>query len=176
MNTLPYDTGVFDMVHLRFLSLGLSESAWPALLDEALRVLTPGGHLEIVDLSISLPASAPPGLLRSFASLLMAEMINPDPSLPIQFALPMMDGLGGDMGRAVFEKEGENILEEAGWTWVRSALEYKDCGDGRETLLKRGEGELSSVRGRMGLKSGRGSVEKDCDDGDLVPNQLMLVM
>lgn len=133
------------MVHLRFLSLGLSESAWPALLDEALRVLAPGGHLEIVDLSICLPSTAPASLQRSFASMLLADMINPDPSLPIQFALPMLDGLQSGMGRPVLEcaTSDEGVFADAGWAWVRSALEYKGTG------IERGGGKDDKMACRI---------------------------
>lgn len=118
------------MVHLRFLSLGLSESAWPALLDEALRVLAPGGHIEIVEMSTILPSSAPASLQRSFASMLLAEMINHHPSLPINFALPLLESLESGMGKPVLESNGdeEGVFADAAWAWVRSALDYKGTG------------------------------------------------
>jgi hypothetical protein len=148
------------MVHLRFLSLGLPESAWPQLLDEALRVLSPGGHLEIVDMSITLPSSAPASLQRSFASMLLAEMINPDPSLPVQFALPMLDGLKSGMGRPVFEAKGDGVCQEAVWGWVSSALEYKGTaaaavGSGTG-VPERDKRMLSRIKGTLaGWESGR---------------------
>lgn len=166
LTTLPYDTGAFDMVHLRFLSLGLPESAWPQLLDEALRVLSPGGHLEIVDMSITLPSSAPASLQRSFASMLLAEMINPDPSLPVQFALPMLDGLKSGMGRPVFDAMGDGVCQEAVWVWVSSALEYKGTaaaavGSGTG-VAGRDRGMVSRIKGALtGWESGRWGWEGD---------------
>lgn len=44
---LPYDSGVFDMVHIRFVGLAVPETRWAELLDEAVRVLRPGGVLEV---------------------------------------------------------------------------------------------------------------------------------
>lgn len=35
------------MVHMRFLGLGIPEQRWGDLLDEAVRVLKPGGVLEV---------------------------------------------------------------------------------------------------------------------------------
>lgn len=154
LTNLPYDTGVFDMVHIRFVSLGVPESAWPSLLDEASRVLTPGGHLEIVELSICLPPSAPASLSRSFASMLLAEMINSDPSVPIRFTLPMLDGLQSRMVGPVFEKQGDVVLDDAGLAWVQSSLEYKGtgierAGNARGGLIHRIKRGLGGCAGGM---------------------------
>lgn len=39
MEDLPFDAGSFDMVHLRFLGLGIPETAWEPLLDNCGRIL-----------------------------------------------------------------------------------------------------------------------------------------
>lgn len=166
LTTLPYDTGVFDLVHIRFLALAIPESSWPQLLEEALRVLAPGGHLEITEMSIHLPLSAPGGTQRSFASLLLADMVNPDPSLPIKFALPMTEGLQSGM-RLIFEGEAGEVGEEVAWTWVRSALEYK--GSAGSPIDERKEKRLKSeIEGLWGSeKQAVGLVHaEDVGQGD----------
>jgi ubiquinone/menaquinone biosynthesis C-methylase UbiE len=45
---LPFDSESFDHVHLRFVGLGIPETAWESLLDECARVLKIGtGILEV---------------------------------------------------------------------------------------------------------------------------------
>jgi len=83
LDTLPDDTGVFDLVHIRFLGLAIPEPKWGDLLEEASRILKSGGKLEIVEMSYTLPTSAPSSLRNSFASLLLANLVQPLPVLPI---------------------------------------------------------------------------------------------
>lgn len=135
------------MVHIRLLSLGVPESAWPQLLEECLRVLSPGGYIEIVEMSLSAPGTAPANVQRSFASCLLAEMINPDPSLPIQFAIPTLSGLQPGMGKPVFSGTlPPGAGEEAVWAWMKSSLEYKgtSMGFGPGVALNRSTGSRSS--------------------------------
>jgi ubiquinone/menaquinone biosynthesis C-methylase UbiE len=39
LQELPFDTGSFDMVHIRFVGLGVPESSWSNVFSEAARVL-----------------------------------------------------------------------------------------------------------------------------------------
>ncbi|KAI8095759.1 S-adenosyl-L-methionine-dependent methyltransferase [Thamnidium elegans] len=45
--TLPFEDNTFDYVHQRLLILGLTNSGWEKCLSELLRVLKPGGYIEI---------------------------------------------------------------------------------------------------------------------------------
>ncbi|KAG2229791.1 hypothetical protein INT48_005318 [Thamnidium elegans] len=47
--TLPYEDDTFDYIHQRMLLLGLTSSSWDKCLKELLRVLKPGGYIEIID-------------------------------------------------------------------------------------------------------------------------------
>lgn len=65
------------MVHIRFIGLGVPETKWVNVLEEASRVLKPGGTLEIVEMGYKA----------------CNESIEPDTTLPINFALPLIDSL-----------------------------------------------------------------------------------
>jgi ubiquinone/menaquinone biosynthesis C-methylase UbiE len=48
LDGLPFESDSFDFVHLRFVGLGIPETAWEGLLDECARVLKPNtGILEV---------------------------------------------------------------------------------------------------------------------------------
>ncbi|KAG2229790.1 S-adenosyl-L-methionine-dependent methyltransferase [Thamnidium elegans] len=47
--TLPFEDNTFDYVHQRLLILGLTNSGWEKCLSELLRVLKPGGYIEILE-------------------------------------------------------------------------------------------------------------------------------
>lgn len=51
LQELPFDTGSFDMVHIRFVGLGVPESSWSNLFFEASRVLKRGTGVMEVGLS-----------------------------------------------------------------------------------------------------------------------------
>ncbi|KAI9254350.1 S-adenosyl-L-methionine-dependent methyltransferase [Helicostylum pulchrum] len=51
--TLPYKDNTFDYIHQRMLLLGLTNSSWDKCLKELLRVLKPGGYIEIIDNTVS---------------------------------------------------------------------------------------------------------------------------
>jgi SAM-dependent methyltransferase len=142
LETLPYDSGVFDMVHIRFVALGVPEAKWSDLLDECTRVLRPGGLLEIVETSLHLPLSSPASLRNSFASMLLADMVSPLPSLPIKFALPLVSNLRGGT-TPIFERTWDDAqvpgaLGDAVMGWVKSAREYKGTGTGTGTGTRTG--------------------------------------
>ncbi|EIW69448.1 hypothetical protein TREMEDRAFT_62314 [Tremella mesenterica DSM 1558] len=144
LQCLPYDTGVFDMVHIRFIGLGVPEDKWADLLEEATRVLKPGGKLEIVEMSYTLSSAVPSSLRNSFSSLLLAEMIQPVTILPLQFILTATPALDSTTTKPVFEKSWQQTstaLADAVMIWVRSALEYKGTG-----LVKGSKGEISFAR------------------------------
>ncbi|KAL1406898.1 hypothetical protein Q8F55_006310 [Vanrija albida] len=138
LDPLPYEAGSFDMVHMRFLGLGVPETRWAELLDEAMRVLKPGGVLEIVEMSFEPPPTAPPSVANSFSSLLLSDYVQPNPLFALQLHLPATHGVAAGATRPVFTDSfapaSTNIfaadtapgaLADAAITWIRSALEYK---------------------------------------------------
>ena len=125
----------------------MPETKWAELLDESVRVLAPGGTLEIVEMGITLSSSLPNVAKEAFAKCLLAEMIHPNPSLPIKFALPTVEGLvHSTIAKPVYERtwklppdltrdtkadEAGQVsdalpasLAEAGATWMASVLSY----------------------------------------------------
>lgn len=150
LKPLPFRTGAFDYVHMRFIGLGVPEHAWPQLLEEACRVLKSGGKLEIVDMSYQLPLSAR-SLQHSFASLLLSDYIPDDPSRAIKFALPMIDTLLPTSIHPRMQRQLEappRALQDAVLGWMSSALAYKSsaresCRTAAHAIAILGWGEQS---------------------------------
>nr|BBH93665.1 hypothetical protein KTA_18640 [Thermogemmatispora argillosa] len=46
---LPFDNNSFDFVHQRFLVLAIPQPAWPGVVQELVRVTSPGGWVELVE-------------------------------------------------------------------------------------------------------------------------------
>lgn len=46
---LPFANDTFDFVHQRFLNVGIVLSAWPAIVDDLMRVTRPGGWIEMCE-------------------------------------------------------------------------------------------------------------------------------
>lgn len=44
---LPYETGTFDFVRMRFLIFGLKADQWQPIINELARIVKPGGYLEL---------------------------------------------------------------------------------------------------------------------------------
>nr|XP_018263819.1 uncharacterized protein I303_03692 [Kwoniella dejecticola CBS 10117]OBR85977.1 hypothetical protein I303_03692 [Kwoniella dejecticola CBS 10117] len=169
---LPFDTGVFDLVHIRFVNLGVPETKWYDLLEKATRVLKRGGKLEIVETNYTLPTSSPASLRNSFASMLLADMIQPMPSLAVQFNLPAVESLRASALKPVFHRTWTHnvpgALEDAVLAWVKSASEYKGTG-----VVKNQSG-LQGITGRVRAelsKNGQGMWDFGDDitgsDGEL---------
>ncbi|KAL7424070.1 hypothetical protein Q5752_001655 [Cryptotrichosporon argae] len=136
LDRLPFDSGVFDMVHMRFVGLGIPEAKWADVFDEVARVLKPGGKFELVETDYTAPASASPSVRNAFASLLLAELVAPSPLLPVQMVLPALDAFTG-VSRPVLahtykaahpHPHPPGALTDARTVWVASALEYKGTG------------------------------------------------
>ena len=128
------------MVHIRFVGLGLPESKWGDLLEEATRVLRSGGTLEIVEMAYTLPS-------LPFASLLLSDLVNPNPAMPIKFYLPIV----GMLPVPIFEQTWDvapGALGEAVMVWVRSALDYKGTGIGQRGSPVAGLAEVDKKWGR----------------------------
>lgn len=124
---------------MRFLGLGVPEQRWAELLDEAVRVLRPGGVLEvsfwgaghglawpphvvscaqltvhqIVEMSCEPPPSASEMVRSRFANLLLEDYIPPNPVLALQMHLPATAGLVASTTRPVlsasWDAEGAGV-------------------------------------------------------------------
>ncbi|KAG0848275.1 hypothetical protein G6F17_011791 [Rhizopus arrhizus] len=46
---LPYEDNTFDFVHMRFFALALRKEEWPIALKEAVRVVKPGGRIQLTE-------------------------------------------------------------------------------------------------------------------------------
>lgn len=129
---LPFDSGVFDLVHLRCIGLGVPESKWPSVIDEVTRVLKRGGKLEIAEIAYVPPITVPRSLRHSFSSLLLAEMVQPLPNLPLSFSLTASPALDPTTTRGPIVARRDNeamaALSEAMITWLKSSLDYKGSG------------------------------------------------
>ncbi|CAG8499761.1 5919_t:CDS:2, partial [Gigaspora rosea] len=51
---LPFDDNTFDFVFQRLLIIGYTKETWPNVINELVRVLKPGGYLELCEVSMSL--------------------------------------------------------------------------------------------------------------------------
>ncbi|GMK57011.1 hypothetical protein CspeluHIS016_0308510 [Cutaneotrichosporon spelunceum] len=145
---LPYDSGVFDMVHIRFVGLGVPETHWPELLDEAVRVLRPGGALEIVEVSCEPSPSAPASVVNSFASQLLSDFVPQNPVLALQMHLPATAALSQSSTKPLFQTTWSGTgtdyfsvapfggprgpappaIADVAPVWVRSSLSYRGTG------------------------------------------------
>ncbi|ORY27168.1 S-adenosyl-L-methionine-dependent methyltransferase [Naematelia encephala] len=149
LEPLRYEAGVFDMVHIRFVGLGVPETKWGDLLDEATRVLKPGGKLEIIETSYTLPSACPPSLRNSFASLLLADLVQPIPLLPLRLVLSSTPGLKATF-EPVYERTWTNppdALRDAIMVRVTSSLACKATGivrkrQSEDGLIRRVQREL----------------------------------
>ncbi|CAG8755904.1 15588_t:CDS:2, partial [Racocetra persica] len=65
---LPFEDNVFDFIYQRLLFAGYPESKWPYVVNEMVRVLKPGGYLELTELDPSVKRTGPAGT-RLFAGL-----------------------------------------------------------------------------------------------------------
>ncbi|KAG1152477.1 hypothetical protein G6F37_004191 [Rhizopus arrhizus] len=52
---LPYEDNTFDFVHMRFFALALRKEEWPIALKEAMRVVKPGGRIQLTEPGMRLP-------------------------------------------------------------------------------------------------------------------------
>lgn len=106
-----------------------------------------GGTLEIVDMAYIPPANSPTSIRNSFASTLLADMVQPIPALPLRFHLPLL----APLYRPVFEQTWTDpVLSEAVMVWVTSALGYKGTGMGRDQSGRRVVEKLKALDGKWG--------------------------
>ncbi|GAA6000118.1 class I SAM-dependent methyltransferase [Rhodotorula paludigena] len=100
-DALPFQPAEFDFVRTGFLNLSLREQDWAALCEEAIRVLTPGGILEVVDEdhmvlgdkgTASLPGKRLVAVDDLFSDILHHGFINPRALTVLPSSLAMSGG------------------------------------------------------------------------------------
>lgn len=102
LQPLPYKDRSFDFVHMRLVGLGVPEQRWPALLEEALRVLKPGGKLEIVETHYDLRIDDL-AVQKAYSTFLTTHSIPDDPARAINFLLLLLDSDGEGSGARTIE-------------------------------------------------------------------------
>ncbi|KAI9366414.1 S-adenosyl-L-methionine-dependent methyltransferase [Pilaira anomala] len=86
--TLPYEDNTFDYIHQRLLILGLTNGSWDKALKELLRVLKPGGYIEIAEPNLKdLPS---PGPLLAQLHAVLSEMVE-SRDIPANIAAQLKD-------------------------------------------------------------------------------------
>ncbi|CAG8461728.1 10265_t:CDS:2 [Diversispora eburnea] len=80
LNGLPFEDNSFDFIFQRFLILGIPADKWNFLINELIRVLKPGGFLELIETS---PKFSPMGpytseLMKSGREMLIKKNLNPN--------------------------------------------------------------------------------------------------
>ncbi|KAJ9106872.1 hypothetical protein QFC19_003001 [Naganishia cerealis] len=138
LQDLPFDTGSFDMVHIRFVGLGVPETSWSNVFSEAARVLKrETGVMEIVEMSEILPSATPHSLKASFASLMLSSFIHQYPFIPIRPALAISALTVNEVLNVVIRRseiglcDPPNVLLQAMGVWVDSALGKGKHGRGK---------------------------------------------
>ncbi|KAJ3032320.1 hypothetical protein HDV00_007695 [Rhizophlyctis rosea] len=80
---LPFKDNSFDFVHMRFLTAGLRTEFWPVLINDIVRILKPGGYVELMeprDLAIK-GATRIPNLLAFIVKAVETRGCDPDIAL-----------------------------------------------------------------------------------------------
>ncbi|CAG8818367.1 17292_t:CDS:2, partial [Cetraspora pellucida] len=74
LGPLPFEDSTFEFIHVGFLSWELTENQFETLINELVRILKPGGYLEIMDVDCQGGNEGPSAQLRSYYS---SKGINP---------------------------------------------------------------------------------------------------
>ncbi|RHZ83266.1 hypothetical protein Glove_99g181 [Diversispora epigaea] len=80
LNGLPYENDTFDFIFMRFINADLTEEQWENFaIHELIRVLKPGGYLEIMegDLDLVSPGPELSKLFAFFQNVLKFKKVNP---------------------------------------------------------------------------------------------------
>lgn len=172
------------MIHIRFAGLGVPEQQWGDVLDEAIRVLRPGGILELVEMSYEAPTSASQRVRTAYSKILLDDYIAPNPVLALQMHLPATAGIVPSSIRPVYSATWKynasasrptcfwaptstpdgappDAIADAAMTWVRSALDYKD--------VQRGDEGDRAVRALIAGSPGRWGATDDILNSPISP-------
>jgi SAM-dependent methyltransferase len=95
---LPFRDAQFDFVHQRFLVAGVPLTAWPSVVADLVRTLTPGGWIELVEARLMLEPAGP--VTRRLVALAM-EMAS---SLGLDTSRAVADSIGGFLRGAGLER------------------------------------------------------------------------
>jgi ubiquinone/menaquinone biosynthesis C-methylase UbiE len=74
LHGLPFDDNSFDFVHQRLLVLAIPQAAWPAAVQELVRVTAPGGWIELVETSIHISNLTPSGPANQQVASLIGQL------------------------------------------------------------------------------------------------------
>ncbi|KAI8804603.1 S-adenosyl-L-methionine-dependent methyltransferase [Cladochytrium replicatum] len=109
---LPYHDNTFDYVHQRFLLAGIPEKSWPDVIKELLRVLKPGGTLDVTEMDIAPRFLETPGQNALDYIQIMTKLFS---------ARGVNISMANDLRRYVDESEGVENVETARrcapWGW-----------------------------------------------------------
>ncbi|RIB12227.1 S-adenosyl-L-methionine-dependent methyltransferase [Gigaspora rosea] len=78
---LPFDDNTFDYVFQRFLSPGIPENKWPFVINELVRVVRPGGFLEVLDCEYKASTMGPATTKILDAVFVMFQEFGLDPNV-----------------------------------------------------------------------------------------------
>ncbi|RHZ83715.1 hypothetical protein Glove_88g31 [Diversispora epigaea] len=86
LEKLPFPDNSFDFVYMRFLLTAFTEKEWIKAIQELIRVVKPGGWLELMEGDLAFNPEGPIGriLMNAFRSTLLAKSINPKICLQLQ--------------------------------------------------------------------------------------------
>ncbi|WP_052890807.1 class I SAM-dependent methyltransferase [Thermogemmatispora carboxidivorans] len=71
---LPFDDNSFDFVHQRLLIAAIPQPAWPGAVQELARVTSPGGWVELVELSTHISNLTPSGPANEYLASLTGQL------------------------------------------------------------------------------------------------------
>ncbi|GHJ87350.1 hypothetical protein NliqN6_3752 [Naganishia liquefaciens] len=173
LHGLPFEEGSFDMVHIRFVGLGVPESSWDSLFAEVSRVLKRDtGVMEVVEMSKILPLTTPHSLRASFATLMLSSFIHQYPFIPILPALATTEFAIEATWKTVLRssendlRSPTNVLLQAMGIWVDSAL-----GKGKHG---RGKGMSGHAYGRLSGKSATSKLAESARWGETIMGERAL--
>ncbi|CAG8468730.1 11171_t:CDS:2 [Dentiscutata erythropus] len=95
LERLPFDDNTFDFIFQRFLTGGIPTDKWPSVINELVRILKPGGYLELAENDIYYTSMGPASekLIESLSILLHERGLDPTACYKIQKYLEENDQL-----------------------------------------------------------------------------------
>ncbi|KAF0542488.1 S-adenosyl-L-methionine-dependent methyltransferase [Gigaspora margarita] len=95
LERLPFDDNTFDFIFQRFLFVGIPADKWPSVINELVRILKPGGYLELVENDLHYETMGPASrkLIEAFTILFHEHGLNPSACYKIQNYLEENDQL-----------------------------------------------------------------------------------
>ncbi|CAG8456100.1 11423_t:CDS:2 [Dentiscutata heterogama] len=95
LERLPFDDNTFDFIFQRFLTAGIPTDKWPSVINELVRILKPGGYLELAENDIHYISMGPASekLIEGLSILLHERGLDPTACYKIQKYLEENDQL-----------------------------------------------------------------------------------